>query len=791
MVARLGELSSALTSLGASSNPYDKSFAGCDAPKHEDEDPMRQPYQYHDLDPDRIRLFGTGHFDATDFLGDELAMPYRAPEILLHGLGPGEGPLIRDHASSLARLALNWDSLDLLHIHAHPIDPNSLVRIFGATKDLTTDRQIGDRRGRNALEARVQGPSHLLPSGPDLCELYVNPKTHKIRLSITDRKDFYHQFWCSESRAVSNTIGPCVPLELLRDTKAFSHFLIQKSRMRRSRAIHGDELRRGTSVGLAPEEGHAWVSFRSILQGDHAGVDMATESHTNLLASGGLLGFSDTICANRPLRNSSNAQGLVIDDYFSVSVEPNHYSSEDSLAFQHYVTAGKIYEDHNILGSPHKDVIAAEEGRAIGAYINGSQAALNRGVAPLMAPAKKRLAMSWITLQLCKLSHTSDALHLCLVGGWISILGYRRTLMSLLQDVFYVVDLQKFDRNSPKIIPMSRAVACELTLLAVLMPLAFTDLAAPFDPMIYCTDASQFRGAALSAHVGEKISEVLWKTSRSKGAYSRLLSPSEVMLKHLGELDEDSLERQRVEPERPIAFAFEFIEVFAGASKISDRLREKGVRVGPPLDLSLCSEYNLEHVHVISWLTHLIAESRLLAFVAGPPCTTFSIMRRPRLRSAEVPFGFDVDDNQTKTGNILAHRGGQLMKVAAQNDASGILGTPYPSYMKHLPFWKQLKEKPGFKEVRCDSCRYGSPHLKSFRLLGVNVCMTGLALRCKCKHKHVQVQGSLKRSQRFIQTCWPKPLQVPFTRPFLSVLPLWKRSLLCIQRGSKISSRMK
>ena len=48
-------------------------------------------------------------------------------------------------------------------------------------------------------------------------------------------------------------------------------------------------------------------------------------------------------------------------------------------------------------------------------------------------------------------------------------------------------------------------------------------------------------------------------------------------------------------------------------------------------------------------------------------------MRRPPLRDADHPWGFDVNDPQTRTGTLLANRACQVMKVADQNNAVGVL----------------------------------------------------------------------------------------------------------------------
>ncbi len=309
-----------------------------------------------------------------------------------------------------------------------------------------------------------------------------------------------------------------------------------------------------------------------------------------------------------------------------------------------------------------------------------------------------------------------------------------------------MVDISQFDRNHPKLIPLSREVAGELTLLAVLMPFAVFDISAQYMEEVFCTDASSTKGAVCSARCDRKVSEVLWKTGKSKGAYTRLLSPVEALLKNLGELDQGAQELDSVSPSRPLCYQFDFIEVFAGAALITKYLSEEGVACGPPLDLSYSSEYDLSSHLVMQWLTHLIVTGRLKAFFVCPPCTTFSIMRRPALRDRFFPFGYDPKHPQTCVGNMLAHRALQLMRIGHRRGIIGILEQPFSSKMQYLPAWQSVVSLDEVTVVRTDSCQFGSVHLKPFRLVGLRVDMSPLARRCQCQSKHVKVQGGLTKS---------------------------------------------
>lgn len=163
-------------------------------------------------------------------------------------------------------------------------------------------------------------------------------------------------------------------------------------------------------------------------------------------------------------------------------------------------------------------------------------------------------------------------------------------------------------------------------------------------------------------------------------------------------------------------------------------MQEAGFRVGPPIDLSRSPELNLAWIHVAEWLTWMIS------------CATFSIMRRPRLRSKEHSLGFDPHELKTALGNMLGYRACQVLYVAWVNGLVGMLENPFSSYMKHLPAWKIVSSKEEVQEVRCDSCRFGSPHLKSFRLMGLDLDISPLKKRCRCKSLHLKVEGSLAKA---------------------------------------------
>lgn len=116
---------------------------------------------------------------------------------------------------------------------------------------------------------------------------------------------------------------------------------------------------------VALGDSEIWVAFGSVLQGDHTGVEVATDSHSSLLETYGLLHPDHRLVANRPLRSSKGCQGLVIDDFFCLSIEKAGTTADESEARKAYLSAQSAYQATGLLGSPQKDVTASPSGKII------------------------------------------------------------------------------------------------------------------------------------------------------------------------------------------------------------------------------------------------------------------------------------------------------------------------------------------------------------------------------------------------------------------------------------------
>ena len=429
----------------------------------------------------------------------------------------------------------------------------------------------------------------------------------------------------------------------------------------------------------------------------------------------------------------------MIDDFFAISVEPAHEAAEQSRSFLLHGKAQEAYESQKILGSPSKDVLASDYAKVIGATVDSRPSTRRRGLVKIGAPPEKRYGLSWITLNLLQLRQTSDSLHLSLIGGWVSALTYRQPMLGILNKAFSLVKEEDYDPPNPRILPLDRKTREELLLLAILQPMMVTNVGAKVPDEIFASDASLEKGAIVSTKVSPQIFAALFKTARNKGGYTKLMAASERFL-------EEECPSPIVDPSRPIVTRFGFIEVFAGAALVTEEMKKLGHLVLTPIELSNSEEFNAEFCHVAAWLTHVIANHRVEGYMMEPPCTTFSIMRRPQLRSKEEPLGFNVQDPQTATGTALVSTGGRYY-------VPGLLETPFSSKMRHLPSWRRLERRPGISQTRTDSCRFGSPHLKPFRFLGSHINLEGISKRCRCKEE----------GRVHIRSKAPTPKPVPLT----------------------------
>ena len=170
---------------------------------------------------------------------------------------------------------------------------------------------------------------------------------------------------------------------------------------------------------------------------NHYGVEVATQAHIQLLRDHGLLAPSKHLQAKTPLSESGPWEGLIIDDFFSVSREElpadaSCWDPLDSQSTRAVLSAKGVYKKFELKGSDRKDVLGSVSFKAAGAFVDSSFPTVADSLCLVSAPAEKRLSLAYISLQAAQLPAITPEFSSALAGCWVSILLYRRCLMSCL-----------------------------------------------------------------------------------------------------------------------------------------------------------------------------------------------------------------------------------------------------------------------------------------------------------------------------------------------------------------------
>eukprot|EP00438_Fugacium_kawagutii_P018831 Skav221701 [mRNA] locus=scaffold1494:459337:464550:+ [translate_table: standard] len=704
-----------------------------------------QPYT--SLNAERLKLVGEGAWDLQSFLDDSLLwLPYVEPKILQHGLDIdcSLGPVLtKEDPDECLKLARIWDRKGLLGLTRQPPHQDAYTRIFNCWKNAEHDRQIGDRRLANMTECSLQGPSKWLPGGYMLTNLHV-PKGHLVYGSISDRKDFYHQCAATRARAATNVLPFSYDSELFEGSPALKDLLKAEACFSsKKREAIGDRLGQSPRSVLVGASSKVYPTFRSLLQGDHLGVEYATQGHEELLSRAGLLQDACRLRGHHPLPRHGEWEGLVIDDYFALSVAKTSVAAHESKSVAKIKHASKAYEDEKVLGSPEKDIFGSRHFKVVGAEIDSSPRALSLGRVLVGAPLQKRLAMVLLSMRVARLPVISSSLATRLTGNWTSIFMFRRCLACLFTHLYGYG--QKSVNAGDEVYKLSRAAAEELVLASVLGFVAVSDLTAGYLGKVFATDASLQKGAIVSRPLCVPVAEMLWLGGDKKGAYTSLDPPFRELMRALGQ-DESDVEL-RGPPEvfaqkwKSPEFSFDFIEICAGVGSVSKELAALGHAVAPPVDLSHSSHYDITDLRLVNWLCNMIKSKRIRSMMVEPVCTTFSPAAHPAVRSYSCPLGFNRSCPKTLLGNEIAFRCLFLAWFSASFGCPTLAEQPRLSKMAWLSIWRFLIEHKGFCEAVVASCQFGSPHRKEFRMLGWGIDMKKLEKRCPGGHDHIRIEG--------------------------------------------------
>lgn len=180
-----------------------------------------------------------------------------------------------------------------------------------------------------------------------------------------------------------NALYPILDVDEVREFEAFADYeeIIRQSKKSKVRNTHGDFLHGKPRSILTPDSGKVVACFGALFQGDHLGVEVATDSHVALMKSAGLLSEERRLQSGVPLVYDDVCSGLIIDDFFVISREAvqDRKVLERSAAVRELTVAKGLYRREGLIGSDDKDVLGDVCFKVCGAEVHSSYDSVEAG----------------------------------------------------------------------------------------------------------------------------------------------------------------------------------------------------------------------------------------------------------------------------------------------------------------------------------------------------------------------------------------------------------------------------
>lgn len=704
------------------------------------------------LDPDRIQFKSVPSFKAESFICDPLLkagfmnpVHLRTPQ--QHWPSTKRARVMCDR-ENLLKLFKKWDAH---HCLALIPAANSELRyrcgLFAVYKSQEKDRQNLNPIPENGRSMVMNASTLTLAHGSLLTGVYL-AYDEDLVVGADDLEDFYHNFVVSPLHAQRNHIHGVFPGDIFEGWHAWDP------------KLKGKEV-----VGC----------FRTLAMGTSFAVEVAQHAHSNLLRRAGVLSPDLQVAYRKPLPRGPTLLLLCIDDLGILQKIPRGMPPDSKECYRGDLLllekAGAAYERAGLRTSSKKAVRNQSCATVLGGEIDGRRGTLN-------APRLRILALSKLTLKLVTLGWATKHLLETIIGSWIFVLLFRRPLLSLFNDVFHEGECCK---NRHEVFQLSTGAKQELLLVSLWSPFAGTNLrAVPLD-RIYCSDASLAGGGVCVAPFTERGTLELSRVAEQKGFYTRV--DSSTLGQYTARLEGgivDDDENKCLGPPRSMqeGFLWDFCEVFRGTGNLSNSHKAVGLSVHPGFEIADGPQGDVLEPSTALAIVGLIARRVVRVWHIAPVCTTFGTLRRPRLRSKLIPFGFDPDQDDTHLGNKFAMRGGFILFLCLYYDLLVSGEQPGGSVMFRLDIFVRLQQA-GFFSIRFPFCNWGTPFQKMSWWLANNPLLKELSDQCHCgaAGAHFRVRGTFdhQRLAQFKRLCRPSAKNV-FGRDPLSGEPVAKFS---------------
>lgn len=212
-----------------------------------------------------------------------------------------------------------------------------------------------------------------------------------------------------------------------------------------------------------------------------------------------------------------------------------------------------------------------------------------------MAPRNRIAILSTLTLIVASKGTCTPKLLSIVLGCWIHVLLFRRAIFAVIDRLFH----EGQGLASDTVFCLSGQAICELQMLAVLGPVAQSNLRASYCDTIFCTDASPAGGAVIGAKVTSEFTKEIWRHCEQRGYYTRLQSPVAEILQEKGLEPESHIlftQDTSTVVNEPLSFSvpapmaegvlYDCIELFRGSGNWSEAHISRGFKVHDGVDVS-------------------------------------------------------------------------------------------------------------------------------------------------------------------------------------------------------------
>ena len=736
---RFEDLTSLISDLHADFDKYHRSNRNVPSSKFFSSDTAEEPAEFSStvqmpssgalpVVADRVKWSSPPSFRAEEFLDDPLLRAaFYDPDVLRKPQNEWpKSQSARMHISKaeFLKLCSRWDELGaccLIPLKDKSFD--EAVGIFCVPKDSSHDRLIVNPKTINSRMHSISRSTKDLAPGSMLGLLHL--EDHEAwRFSADDLTDFYYTFQVSNIRAKRNAFRMIFDADELRHFKSW------------------DPSLSGLKV---------LVCLKTLAMGDSLAVEIAQQSHTNVLKKlcGAMLD-SETLKYRHPVPRGDFVELLAIDDHIGLQkISKNMVSSTPSLRDTRiFKSAEKAYRDVGLVQHEKKRKRNQLQGILLGADFDGWEGRV-------MAPRNRVAILCIITLAISLKGLCTPTLLSILTGCWIHVLLFRRALFSVMDAVFS--EGRGLSKN--QVFRLSRKARSELQILASLGPVAQANLRTSYSSYIYSTDASPSGGAVIAAQVTPSVTRELWRHTEQRGFYTKLVSPVSQILIEKG-IDPEAVQfapSVNVQPQEQCVnipailsegILYDCVELFSGFGSWSKAHAARGLHVHDGYDISgACIRISdIATNGTMHELVALALRKVVRCWHAGTPCLSFGTLRRPQVRSKEKPDGFDPTDPFTAYHNSLARRTCFILTIAMILGQFISVEQPVNSRMFLLHCFRVLVSL-GCVISHFAFCNFGSAFQKRSKWLHNKPWLIPLEGQCSCKNRgnHFRIEGSFTK----------------------------------------------